>query len=287
MKILIVLIISFNLFARDKLIYGEDNRKEPEAYSDVYIKSLSRSVAAMIPLKNLKKTSRGYKVDKNVKSLKETYNFCEGERFNEQPTAAICTGFLVAPNIMVTAGHCYSNQKLNCDETLWVFDYKNSESKEFPKKNIYRCKKVIAQKLENDSGLDFTIVELDREVTERKPLTLSHQKPTVGIPLVLMGHPMGLPLKISDGGEVLALKETFFQANLDSFEGNSGSPVFNKGNGEVEGILVRGNQDYTMDGPCRRANHCDDDGQNCEQKNSLLAEEVVTVDNFLEILDQN
>lgn len=280
------MLFSFNLLAVDKLIYGEDNRKEPNAYSDIYLKSLSRSVAALIPLENLKKTRRGFKIDRRVKSLKEAYHFCDGEKFSEQPTAAICTGFLVAPNIMVTAGHCYMEEKKACQDNLWIFDYKSSELKEFSNENIYRCKRVLSRKLENDTGIDFTIVELDRDVTERKPLNLSHQSPSEGIPLVIMGHPMGLPLKIADGGEVLALKENFFQANLDSFEGNSGSPVFNKGNGEVEGILVRGNPDYTNDGTCRRANHCDDNGENCEQKGSLQAEEVVTVDNFLGILNQ-
>lgn len=286
MKIFIFLLISFDLLAVDKLIYGEDNRVEPEAFSDVYLKSLSRAVAAMIPLENLKKTRNGFKIDRRVKSLKESYNFCDGESFNEQPTAAICTGFLVAPKIMVTAGHCYTEEKLACQDNLWIFDYKTSEKGEFLKQNIFRCKKVLHRKLENDSGIDFTIIELDREVYDRKPLNLSRQRPVEGIPLVIMGHPMGLPLKIADGGEVLALNDNFFQANLDSFEGNSGSPVFNKGNGEVEGILVRGNPDYRMDGSCKRANHCDDDGENCDQKGSLLAEEVVTVDSFLGALDQ-
>ncbi len=286
MKILIFMAFSFNLLAMDKLIYGEDNRKEPDTYSDIYLKSLSKSVAALIPLKNLKKTRNGFKIDKKVKNLKEAYRFCDGERFNEQPTAAVCTGFLVAPNIMVTAGHCYTEEKQACQDNLWIFDYKYLELKEFPNENIYHCKKILGRKLENDTGIDFTIVELDREVTQRKPLNLSRQIPVEGIPLVIMGHPMGLPLKIADGGEVLSVKDNFFQANLDSFEGNSGSPVFNKGNGEVEGILVRGNPDYMMDGSCRRANHCDDNGENCEQKGTLKAEEVVFVDNFLGILDQ-
>ena len=285
MKILIFLAFSFNLFAIDKLIYGEDNRKEADAYSDIYLKSLSRSVSAMIPLENLKKTSNGFKISRKVKSLQDSYGFCEGERFSEQPTAAICTGFLVAPKIMVTAGHCYIEEKKACQKNVWVFDYKSSQLGEFPNENIYRCKKILKRTFEN-AGVDFTIVELDREVTDRKPLNLSAHRPVEGIPLVIMGYPMGLPIKIADGGEVLAVKDTFFQANLDSFEGNSGSPVFNKGNGEVEGILVRGNPDYTREGNCKKANHCDDNGENCEVKGRLLAEEVVTVDNILAFLSE-
>ncbi len=270
----------------DKLIYGEDNRGEPDSYNDVYLRSLSKAVAAMIPQKNLKKTRNGFRIHNSVQTLRETYNFCDGERFNNQPTAAICTGFLVAPNIMVTAGHCYTEEKKACKDNVWVFDYKVSQLDEFPSRNVYHCKKILGRKLEENTGVDYTVVELDRAVAERKPLKLSSQPPSEGIPLVIMGHPMGLPLKISDGAEILNLEENFFRANLDSFEGNSGSPVFNRGNGEVEGILVRGNPDYANDGVCRRANHCDDNGENCDQKGTLLAEEVVIIGNIFPVLDQ-
>ena len=36
-------------------------------------------------------------------------------------------------------------------------------------------------------------------------------------------------------------------ANLDTFSGNSGSPVFNKRTKRVEGILIAGETDYTFD----------------------------------------
>ena len=41
--------------------------------------------------------------------------------------------------------------------------------------------------------------------------------------------------------------ENYFSANLDSFEGNSGGPVFNSNDHFVEGILVRGEDDYIWD----------------------------------------
>src|SRR5262249_25343784 len=33
-------------------------------------------------------------------------NLCAGERFRDQPIGAFCSGFLVAPDIIATAGHC-------------------------------------------------------------------------------------------------------------------------------------------------------------------------------------
>jgi hypothetical protein len=42
----------------------------------------------------------------------------------------------------------------------------------------------------------------------------------------------------------------FFAANLDTYGGNSGSPVFNATSGTVEGILVRGENDFVSNGSC-------------------------------------
>ena len=36
----------------------------------------------------------------------------------------------------------------------------------------------------------------------------------------------------------------YFTANLDTYRGNSGSPVFNAITHKVEGVLVRGEQDF-------------------------------------------
>jgi len=52
-------------------------------------------------------------------------------------------------------------------------------------------------------------------------------------------------------------------ANLDTFGGNSGSAVFNAETGEVEGILVRGENDYVWSDEngsrCRVPQQCTND----------------------------
>jgi V8-like Glu-specific endopeptidase len=66
--------------------------------------------------------------------------------------------------------------------------------------------------------------------------------------LVVIGHPSGLPQKVSDDGQILNNKEEdFFVTNLDTFGGNSGSPVVDLNSGMIEGILVRGEEDYIYD----------------------------------------
>ena len=52
----------------------------------------------------------------------------------------------------------------------------------------------------------------------------------------------------------------YFVANLDTYGGNSGSAVFNATSGKVEGILVRGENDYVWRGSCRVSNKCPADG---------------------------
>jgi V8-like Glu-specific endopeptidase len=177
----------------------------------------------------------------------------------------------------VTAGHCYNGQESSpaeaCSNYSWVFGYEmTSESsdptKKIPSQNVYRCKQVISSEL--NETLDFTVVKLDRPVVGREPLKF---RTTGKIPsstsLVVIGHPSGLPTKISDGGKVTRNTETTrFSTNLDTFQGNSGSAVFDTKTGSIEGILIQGKSDYTRSNPldpksCIVVNKCDENGNNC------------------------
>ena len=51
-------------------------------------------------------------------------------------------------------------------------------------------------------------------------------------------------------------KSGYFVANLDTYGGNSGSAVFNTDTGLVEGILVRGENDFVYSNGCRVSNVC-------------------------------
>jgi hypothetical protein len=68
-----------------------------------------------------------------------------------------------------------------------------------------------------------------------------------------------------------ASKPGFFVANLDTYGGNSGSAVFNAATGLVEGILVRGEQDYVQKGDCRVSNVCPADGCRGEDVTKIAA----------------
>jgi hypothetical protein len=77
----------------------------------------------------------------------------------------------------------------------------------------------------------------------------------------VIGHPVGLPTKVAGGAAVRENKQpAFFVANLDTYGGNSGSPVFNSSNHVVEGVLVRGDTDFVAQGDCNVSLVCPDTG---------------------------
>lgn len=262
--IISLLMIASQAFATgEKVVYGEDDRADVyESTNELFLK-LATSTAAMIP--NVAMRATGDRMQIAGQSMRER-GFCAKERFSDQPTAARCSGFLVGANLLVTAGHCIKSQA-DCAGNKWVFDYKmenaGSTAISVEKSSVYSCKRIISTVLEGGNGNDYAIIELDRSVTGREPLKVRKSgKIAVGTEIVVIGHPTGLPTKITDGAKVRSLTSKYFVANLDTYGGNSGSAVFDAKTGIVEGILVRGENDYVQDPQlgCRVTNYCPENG---------------------------
>ena len=244
-------------YTSDKVIYGEDGRHDPYSYHDQSIIELSRSTVALMKASDLKSAASGFRIARDT--LSQSHGICADERFAQQPTAAFCSGFLIAPNKIVTAGHCITDVAA-CNNVRFVFDYKMNDELNaqttFSQSQVYSCKQVLGQVLER-SGRDFAVIELDRPVLDRSPLKLSTNTDLqTADEIFVIGHPSGLPTKITDGAVVREVKKNsgFFTSNLDTYGGNSGSAVFNARTLEVEGILVRGETDYVSNGSCRSSN---------------------------------
>jgi V8-like Glu-specific endopeptidase len=241
------------------VIYGEDNRKDVFESTDSALVELSKSTAAMISTEKLKSIKGDIVI--SAQTL-ESRGICAKERFSKQISAANCSGFLVAPNILVTAGHCIKSES-DCASYKWVFDFKVDHSDQgevqVPKTSVYSCKKIISRSLDQMSKDDYAVIELNKKVLDRRPLAFRKSgKISKGTSLAVIGHPTGLPTKIADGAKVRSLSTKFFVANLDTYGGNSGSAVFNTQTSEVEGILVRGENDYVPDSElgCQVSNVC-------------------------------
>lgn len=245
--------ISSEILDNDKSIYGVDDRIDIFESRDFRLNQMSLSVASMFNkeaayVQNLPtvKVAHG-------QSLAEL-GFCPSEKFSRQKTISDCTGFLIAPNKIMTAGHCIRTEA-DCQRNEWVFDFANHSQLDtyrqdyfISKKNIYQCKKIIESVLDETgkTNQDFAVIELDRPVTDRSPLPLRKSGVVeIGVNLAVIGNPMGMPLKIAGGAWVVENKdEYFFRTNSDTYGGNSGSPVINLKTYKVEGILVRGRTDF-------------------------------------------
>lgn len=190
--------------------------------------------------------------DYEALSLEDSINACSTERFIKQPTLMSCTGFLVGKDILVTAGHCMVNN-FDCSGNNWVFNFRNGVKK-IPANSVYKCKKIIAQEQVSIPILgttDYALIQLDREVTTGKPLKFRTKgRIKKGASVAVIGHPLGLPLKIADNAKVRGVFGKTFKANLDTYGGNSGSPVVDIETGLVEGILVHGAGDLRQQGGC-------------------------------------
>lgn len=273
------------------VIYGEDNRLEVHQASP-FQQRLARSTMSVIDQAEISRdpSRPGYiqlnqstltewlneSAKSNVKALLTPskrsatpgdINFCPGTRFVNQPNPSMCSGFLIAPDLAVTAGHCLELPNF-CEDFKWVFDFHvdpmtGAAGENIPEDNVYNCKRVVSGALGMKEGLDYAVIQLDRKVTDREPLKISDERIADEAPLMVIGNPSGLPTKVADGARVREnLHPEFFNANLDTFQGNSGSAVFNAKTGVVEGILVRGEEDYVPNFKqwCIQANVCADDG---------------------------
>ena len=281
--LLVGLITSSSMAKSPKVIYGEDNRVE---IGDSRFAHYAPSIAGLFSKKDFDKSS--LKTDTPTISryrdltYYRSYETCDETAFRNQPTAATCTGFLVGNDILATAGHCVIQYGLdiknevnsNCRDAKWVFNYNvNSEENgklQFEKDQVYDCAKIIRAQYNGDG--DFALIKLDRARNNARPLKLNSQKSNYqkGADIFVIGHPTGLPQKFADGAKVQSnIYDHEFNADLDTFGGNSGSPVFNDA-GDVIGILVSGETDYRVDNrrQCIVVNTCTGFLGSCEDNRS-------------------
>jgi MYXO-CTERM domain-containing protein len=253
-------------------VYGADDRDDFFAFADqVWAAQAADFSAVMIPVADVDLSDPS-----NVGLPPDTLadqGVCTTQRFVTQPVAGFCSGTLIAPDLLLTAGHCIDDD--SCADMSFVFDYYMTDAntlQTITADDVYTCSDVVVNLVEDS---DYSIVRLDRPVVGRTPAVVDDD--AAALPdnrrLIVNGYPSGLPLKIDDGGRVRDRRADtldFFVANLDTFGGNSGSGVFDRGTRELVGILVRGETDY-VEAPsgCFRVNVCPNEG--CRGEDSTYA----------------
>jgi hypothetical protein len=239
--------------------YGNDDRQQIRDSQHPQAVEWARATAVIVNKAKLYAASAG-RIGANVSTLAERERLCSDERFASEPALGFCSSFLVAPDLVATAGHCFKTTL--CEEMAFVFDFyvggASANVQSIPQSNVYACREVVAQQL--GGGLDYALVRIDRPTTGRTPFALQSRPPAVGGRVGLIGYPSGIPAKIDTAGTVLRHEGTNasrIRTSVDSFPGHSGGVMIDLATGAAFGVHVEGSTpSFISDGTCMRTASC-------------------------------
>jgi len=248
-----------------EIIYGNDDRQDVyEIAGNAYYMGLQQAAAVVVGINEIT-----YNAGTNTYSLSATAwtqiggtPVCPTEPFNGQLTIGFCSSFLVGTDLVATAGHCVGPGDEGQIAFIFGFDQQSAAigpNTTVPADNVYIVTQIVDHQLSGD--LDHCVSRVDRPVVGRTPLPIRRSGTlSAGEPVIMIGHPWALPKKLDDGGQCQDPSNPgYFTANVDAYGGNSGSMVVNAATGVIEGILVRGNPDWSF-GSCVQSNVCPNTG---------------------------
>ena len=162
-----------------KVIYGVDDRLEYYQVGSRRWRKMGDSVVALIYNRNIESPKVPWDANQllelSLSNYGLSFGLCPHEAFGDQSIVAHCTGSLIGPDLILTAGHCVEDQD-HCQSSSFVFDFSYKSPQSTPTSvragNVYSCKKLIHSEVLPGRSSDFAIVQLDRIVADRQPLAI-------------------------------------------------------------------------------------------------------------------
>ncbi|MBC7372199.1 MAG: trypsin-like peptidase domain-containing protein [Bdellovibrionaceae bacterium] len=163
----------------ERVIYGSDDRKNVYEVASSAVRKAAESTVALILSTSLRSQSA-------LSFLLPPDSYGDSQ--------SLCSGSLVGPNLILTAGHCVTSVS-DCASVRFVFGYAVRQPNAFPlsspSSEVYFCKRIVTR-MQEVAGADYALIELDRKVTGHTPLKIQRSGAVkVGDSLTVIGHPSG------------------------------------------------------------------------------------------------
>ena len=179
--------------------------------------------------------------------------------------------------MLSTAAHCLG-KSLNSYYIIFEFELfsQNGAKVEFEESDVYTVQSVVASGSPTGSSGDYGVFLLDRPVTGRSAFSKATNSVSIGESVLMIGYPVGLPKKFDEGGIITSATSSLIRGTVDSYGGNSGSPVFD-GDNNLVGMLVGGAPDFISQGHCEVSNICPG-GSGCSSSGEYIVPVCVVLD---------